>query len=518
MSVITSDRSGGRSAEQPPSAGAPEPPLPDRSVMARARALPELAIGVCLMAMYLPAIISRYGMKDDFTLMASAHGYAYAGPTEPAESARVGRPLYGVLAAAMNSVLPDVNSLWIARALAMIGLVVFAVVLYRVLISLTRSRLTAAAVALLICSLPPFLVYVGWATLFPIPYAATLGEIAALFAVRAADGGRRRVRWIVAGNVALLLALVIYQPAAMTFWLVALIIALSMRHSPALLPRLLRCVALVGAPAMIGAYLILKIGVWTLGSVAAQREGLFTDPLTKLLWVPKPVGLALNLFYMPQSAAVAAVGACLVVAGVLLFARDCAGRARAAVLALVAIAVPLSFAPSLLSNEDYSTFRTSGALTATLALLVALIFISVERDSGKVWQQLAARGGLCSLAAVSVVLGFSHLRTLITLPLSREWRLVSSQTARLPPNVGVVAFLAPTFDEGPITTSYGVRDEFGVPTSASTWADSSLVWLAARQAGLVTSTRLKVLVSVGAHAKPPPGIPYIDMRKLKRLD
>jgi hypothetical protein len=95
---------------------------------------------------------------------------------------------------------------------------------------------------------------------------------------------------------------------------------------------------------------------------------------------------------------------------------------------------------------------------------------------------------------------------------------VLSQAARLPLQPSVVGFLAPTFEEGPITTRYGVRDEFGVPTSASTWADPALTWLAARQTGRVSGPNLKVLVVVGRGAKLVPGLPDIDMRDLRRLE
>jgi hypothetical protein len=308
-----------------------------------------------------------------------------------------------------------------------------------------------------------------------------------------------------------------YQPTAMAFWLVALIVALSRRRSLELLVRLVRCVALVGVPAMFGGYLMLKIGVWTLGAANAQRAGLLSNLPAKLRWVPQPLGLALNLFDMPQSAAFGALVALAVLAGTLLFCRDCKGRARTAILLIVAVSIPLSFAPNLLSQENYATFRTVGPLTATFALLAALLFVAIEQDSSRAWLRSIGRGGLVAVTAVSVGLGFNHLRTLIALPQSREWHLVLSRVAQLPPDPAVVSFLAPTIDDGPIATSYGVRDEFGVPTSASTWADPSLVWLAGRQLGRVSGEDLDVQVSVPKPTSPRPRPPYIDMSDLKGL-
>ncbi len=489
-----------------------------RTGLASRRHWPELVIGVVLLLMCLPALVLTYGLKDDYTYLAAAHGYVHAGVGEPASSVRLGRPLFGVLTSGLYGVLPAVGWLWVARALSVAGLVLFGTVLYRALTHLIRSRGSAVLVVLLVCSMPPFLVYAGWATLFCAPYSAALAALAALLAARASDApAGERLRWLVLGNVSLLVALAMYQPTAMAFWLVALVLSLSRRGSPELLTRLVRCVALVGVPAMVGAYLMLKVGVWTLGAANAQRSGLLSNIPAKLHWIPKPLGLALNLFDMPQSAAFAALIACAVLVGAVLFCRDCKGRTRTTILLLAAVSIPLSFAPNLLSQENYATFRTIGPLTATFALLTALLFVSIGRDGTRAWQQLIGRGGLLAITTVSVVLGFNHLRTLIALPQSREWHLVLSEVAHLPAHLSVVGFVAPTINGGPITTQYGVRDEFGVPTSASTWADPSLTWLAGRQTGRVSGDDLKVLVTVASRAGLRPGLPYIEMSDLSRL-
>lgn len=468
--------------------------------------------------MCLPALVLTYGLKDDYTYLASAHGYPNAGVGEPASSIRLGRPLFGLLTAGVDAILPSVSFLGVARGLSVVGLALFGFVLYRALVQVVRTHTSAVLIVLFICSMPPFLVYAGWATLFCAPYSAALGALGALSAARAADAfGRERLRRLILGNVLLLVALAMYQPTAMAFWLVALIVALGRRHSPALLARLLRHVALVAAAPMLGAYLMLKIGVWTLGAASAQRAGLLSDLPAKLRWVPEPLGLSLNLFNMPQSTIFAVLVAGAVLAGALLFSRDCHGRTRALILLLAAVAVPLSIAPNLLSQENYATFRIVGPLSATFALFTALLFVALERDGTRTRRRLIGRGGLLVITAVSVAFGFNHLRTLIALPQSREWQLVLGQARRLPLHPGAVAFLAPTFDEGPITTRYGVRDEFGVPTSASTWADPALVWLAAKQSGRVSGTRLRVFVTVGSRAGLRAGLPYIDMRNLRRL-
>ena len=115
------------------------------------------------------------------------------------------------------------------------------------------------------------------------------------------------------------------------------------------------------------------------------------------------------------------------------------------------------------------------------------------------------------------MLGFNHLRTLIALPQSREWRLALSRVAALPAQPRSVTFIAPTINDGPITTHDGVRDEFGVPTSASTWADPSLVWLAARQARISRSDHLEVHVILASRGGAVAGRPAIDMSNLRVL-
>jgi hypothetical protein len=472
------------------------------------------AVAVCLVLVYLPALTLRYGLKDDYTYLASAHGYAYAGVGEPDSSIRLGRPLFGVFDRALFSALPNVDALWVARAIAVLGLVLLGLALLRMLVPLLGSRLRGVLVVVLICSMPPFLVYAGWATIFSVPYSAVLGVCAALACASASERPalERAGRLVVAGLL-LLVALAIYQPTAMMFWVAALVLALTRRRQPDALSKLIRCVALAGVPAMVGGYLVLKIGVWTLGAADAERSGLLSNVPGKLRWLPQPLGLALNLFKMPQSAWFGALVACLVVAGALRFCRDCDTRTRRAMLALISVTVPLSFAPNILSQENYATFRVVGPLTATFALLVGLLFVAGERDAQSGWTGSLWRFGLVGLTVLSAALGYSHLRTLFALPQSREWRLAVAEAARLPRTATTIGFLAPTIDEGPIATEYGVRDEFGVTTSASTWADPSLAWLAARSAGRDPARDLKVEVTLGGRGTQ---LPSLDMRDLRQ--
>ena len=269
---------------------------------------------------------------------------------------------------------------------------------------------------------------------------------------------------------------------------------------------------------MLGSFLLLKIGVWTLGAASATRSGIVTDLVAKLRWVPKPLGLALNLSVLPPSAVVAALVACAVLAGVVLVCRDCASRERWMVMVLSALAVPLAYAPNLLTQENYATYRTVGPLTALFALLAALVFISVDRDAQGRWLHGAARIALVGLAAASVVLGTRNVSRLIVIPQSREWKLVRREVSQLPQGAATVAFFAPTEDGGPITTSYGVRDEFGVPSTASTWVDPSIIWLAAKDEKRLRTAHLRVLVTVVTRAPTRP-LPAnaIDMTGLARV-
>lgn len=93
--------------------------------------MPEFVIGLCLLLMYLPALLLTYGLKDDYTYLASAHGYLYAGAGEPGSSVRLGRPLFGVVTWALDSLTPSVGWLWVARALSAVGMVLFAIVALR---------------------------------------------------------------------------------------------------------------------------------------------------------------------------------------------------------------------------------------------------------------------------------------------------------------------------------------------------------------------------------------------------
>lgn len=487
----------------------------DRSGRRQGRAAPELVIALGVLCIFISALLHAYGLKDDYTLLSSAHGYAHAGMGEPGISIRLGRPLFGLLTIGLYDLLPGVNALWIARAVSIGGIALFAIVLYRALAPAVVARWSAVLISLLVVSLPPFLVYAGWATLFCAPYAAAFAGISALLAAASAGAPirRQRARLLLSGLL-FVLALAMYQPTAMAFWVVAFIAVLGRRHSAEAVEQVVRRVALIGVPCMFGAYLTLKIGVWTLGAAGPTRAGLTTDVLAKLRWIPEPMGLALSLFATPPSIAVAALVAVLAVMGAFLYLGDLERGTRDMLIALAAIAVPLSLAPNLLAQEDYATYRIAGPLAGVFALLVSLLFVSAMRARPTALR-LAGTVGLVLFATGSVVLGYRHLRDLMVLPLSREWQIIHRQAATIPRQATEVGFIAPTFDGGPIKTKYGVRDELGVPSSASTWADPAMIWLALRSGGRDPSRTLRVRVQVQtpveSSSSPPWLIPYIDL-------
>src|SRR5207302_430898 len=101
------------------------------------------------------------------------------------------------------------------------------------------------------------------------------------------------------------------------------------------------------------------------------------------------------------TAAFAAVVACAVVAGPLLFTRGLERRTRAVVLGLALVLIPLSYAPNLLTQENYATYRTVGPMAAAFALLVGLGFVAFDRgpasystwaDAWLVWLALRQEG------------------------------------------------------------------------------------------------------------------------------
>ena len=152
-----------------------------------------------------------------------------------------GRPL---LALVTSLYFPYVHSIaelrWI-RLFGLLGLALFASIYAAVLRRQGAPRALIWGLPLFTACLPPFQVYIAWAVCAPYTWAAALAGLA--FAVLEQDSGRP---WRMGLSViALMAALLLYQPAAMMFWVFAGSAWLTGRRLPSV-TSIVRAAAVMG--------------------------------------------------------------------------------------------------------------------------------------------------------------------------------------------------------------------------------------------------------------------------------
>lgn len=491
-------------------------------------------IGVTVFAMFLPTLIVPYGFSDDYLLLAMVDRLGLSDPGYPksiiAAAAVNGRPFAGLLDTAFFSAAGTIDNLRFIRFVGVVGIVLLALVLHWALVRSGIRRAPAALIAVLVCSMPAFQVYGSWADLFLSPYAALLGGVASLLAVAALDApGSLMLDRLVGAGATLLAALLIYQPAAMFFWVFLAVALVGAVHDSSRLLHVLRAHLGVAAVALPLAYLVVKLGVHEIGATApnAARNTLTHDLSGKVHWFfQQPLYRSLNLFELTPTPWLAALVAAVAAGGILLALRHQGARALL-YAGVAAVLVPLSYLPNLVVAENFATFRTQVSLSALIALYVGLgalgIWLALRdwvqpRVSGR-GLIVAERLALTALTAFVATSAFSAARNVTTLfvdPQMTELRLIRSQVATFPAGVPRVAFVQTAYYEG--MTKLVLNDEFGLPSSADWYTAEPLVLLTLREEG-----RLRP----GAHptvdrlpsdtATLPKSEPVVDVRGLQRL-
>jgi hypothetical protein len=401
----------------------------------------------------------------------------------------------------------------------------------------------AALIAVLICSLPAFEVYAAVTVAFPTPCAAVLAGAASLVAATAVDLPHhvRRSRLALSGTL-LLLAILIYPPPAMFFWVFLAIAVLGARHEARRAKRLVWAHLGVAGVALASTWVITKIAIHVYGanSPNAERSTLVHDFGGKLRWffgwrsthetglsIHDPLYGALSLFELTPAPWFSGFVAIVAIVGILaLLLRERLSIRLYGGIAL--LLVPLSFLPSLVVAENSPGYRVQAALTALIALYFALGAYGlwlVIRD----WLHLRLMGrevaalGILAMAVAVAFVGLSaysanrNVTTLIVVPQSTELRLVRSQIARVPAGTQRLAFIETGNDQSmaPFTSV----DEFGVPSSARPWVPRPFALLVLHEQGKLSVDQPEPFVDVlpPTTTAYPKNEPVIDVRELRAL-
>lgn len=492
-----------------------------------------VGIAVSILAVFLPVVIVPYAFSDDYPILSMADGLGsspYFGKNILDAYSVNGRPLAGLLVNSVFSAAGTIDNLRFVRLAAVAGIVALALLLHWALV---RSGLRPAAAALFVvfvCSMPSFQVYSSWTVLFAYPYAAILGGVASLFAIAAVDAPPNLVMDRMVGAVAALLAaLIIYQSAAMFFWVFLAVAVVGSVNESRRTVRLVRTHLGVAAVALPLAFLVVKLGAYELGNTTANasRDSLTHDVVGNARWfVRQPLYQSLNLFDLTPSPWLAATVATVATVGSVLLLR-LRGARPLPYLAIAVGLIPLSYLPSLVSNQNVAWYRTTVAITSLIALYACLgavgIWLTVRnwlepRVTGRtlIRAERTALGIGVTVVAASAFIAAKNVLTLFVEPQNTELRLIRSQVAALPEGVPRVAFLEPCLHAG--MTDLVLYDEFGLPSSAAVWVPEPAVLLIFREQGRLASGPKPVVDNFACYATSfPTNEPLLDVRELQQL-
>jgi Glucosyl transferase GtrII len=492
-----------------------------------------LVIAATIFGIFLPALIVPYAFTDDYPVLSIADGLGpnpWFGNSIIDTVATSGRLFAALLDKLVFSAAGTIDNLRFVRLLAVLGIVGLAFLLHWALVRSGVKRTLAALIAVLVCSMPAFQVYGSWAVLFNVPYAAILGGGASLLAVAAVDAPRDLVADRLAGAIAMLVAsLLIYQSAAMFFWVFLAVALIGAARDERRALRLVRAHFGIAAVALGLTFLIVKVAIHLIGDAApnAARTALTHDVIGKARWFFRgPLYGSLSLFDLTPSRWLAALVATTAIGGILLLLRHERVRSLPYV-AIGALLIPLSFLPNLVVAENSPTYRVQVSITSLIALYFCLGALGVwvtlrdwlrPRVSG---QTLIAAKGLAAATAVAFVASSAfiagrNVTTLFVVPQTTELRMIRSQVAALPNGIQQLAFVQTGNDQG--MSKFVSVDEFGVPSSARPWSLQPSVLLILREEGrLPHGARPTVDALPPWTSTYPKNVPVVDVRGLQRL-
>jgi hypothetical protein len=426
-------------------------PAADSSLPARWKAL----LVVLVVAAYSPVVLATYGFSDDYRIV-------YGLQRDHADVTHVllgnGRPGMLALHWLASFAVDDVAGMRWLRLITILGLAFVAVRVATLARDAGRSQAVSLSLALAVVTLPPSQVTASWSLMWVVPLAALVAIQAACLADR---GG------LIAPALLLIAAILIYQPAAMCYWL-PLVIAADRRRRRT---DVYHHAAVLGLAAAAGAL------AWMSGrgfSQASGRSHLTSHALAQADWFLTYV-LPRALSPAPISTPPSVTLALLVfLIGGLVIAE---GRSPIR-LALLLAAIPASYATSLVVQADLPSARSMFALGPVLVVL----YVRACDGWRTILPSAVARYAPSLAVLCALILAAAACRSVqiyFAAPQGREWQLVSDAVAgadlHTKESIGVTQsdwnhFLAPARS----------LDEFGMLSSTFGWVPVPMVELARR--------------------------------------
>jgi hypothetical protein len=454
----------------------------------------SLIIASVVLSAYSIVLSSNYGLLDDYTLLNSAVKGSNDTLALPIGS---GRPLDAGLIYLGFHLAGSIENLAVLRAITLVGIWLLGCGLYFFSRLHCARFISSLAIACGIILLPSFQVYASWATLFATPFAGSIALSSAFILTPAcAMHERSRVLAFFLSVLLLLTAVLIYQPIAMLFC-TGILISVFSKPSGILSdwkPSRIIDAATAFLAALFLGFIIFKVGHYIYPS-GALRYNLVPNIYSKLTWVfSEPIANALSLYSVPRNATAQFAIILAVSIGSLFLCKKYSLKTGSRVILYGILCLIGSYAPSLVTAENWASYRSTSALSASVfALLVILAFESIDfiqrKYSNNVFLRLSDKHFWLVPAIVLVIVtswAQSNVLNGFVLPNVTELNNLASllhDGKRLKlQNVTVIIRPSSWTDSAAKPLAY---DEFGMPSSIHDYYAKAIVELALRSANLI---------------------------------
>jgi hypothetical protein len=480
--------------------------------------------GVAALLLLLPLLVysntifSRYGFRDDYSILREAN-------EEPGKVIMLcsshARPLYGWLLETSFSQMDDIDDLWAGRAAGALCVGAIAVLLYFGLLRLGWPSIWSAFFAALMAMAPAAQVDVSWAICWP----HVVSGICGIAGFLVANQGRPLCR--LAGVFLVTAAALIYQPNSLFYLVPAAAGLFSYRHLN--LKWRIRWITthlIVVGSALILAFVIMQ-GLYAADVIRLHRlVSLETDFIAKLdFFITKPFLNALAMFALNdtrEGISVAYVGFAVAVGLTILaggfgeFLRRGWHEGVFWAVSLVVLCISAS-APILIASLRWSTYRTIYPLTGVCLVffVLGLFHLNEFFNKGREWLVPTALAVMVALAAPVASL---HAYTLFALPQQQELALIEDGVKRLQPkDQSTIFVIRPDTEDAPAPGFFS--DEFGSLSTDSDWAAREMLKLVVRERFPYLRDLYKKVNFISGHRLPlrKSFDVVIDMRQLRNI-
>jgi hypothetical protein len=332
-----------------------------------------IIILVVVLAAYFVELTNSFGIMDDYSFLQNA----IVGSNDTFTLLiGAGRPINAVLLDLGFSLTGSIENLTYLRMITLFGIWLLGCGFYFFSRLNGVSYLSALAIACGIILLPSFQVYASWAQHFTTPFSGALALLSAFILTPVCTISQSsRVFKMLLSVLLLIAAILIYQPIAMLFCTGILISIISQFNSRLgwSLSRIVDTVTVFVIAMLIG-FVIFKFGQY-LYPTGSSRSQLLQNLPGKLRWfVSEPIANVLSLYkVVPTNAVLQFLIFLPILLGALLFIYKHKSKNVFLIFIYGFFCVLGSYAPSLITAENWASYRSIGALSSSMVVLLVLM-------------------------------------------------------------------------------------------------------------------------------------------------